>query len=215
MSRIFASKKRYSCFLAGALVCASYIPLSHAGSDPVIGDIMMFAGSFCPRGYADANGSLLAISQNNALFSLFGTIYGGDGRSTFGLPDLRGRVPVGEGNGPGLSNRPIGQKSGQQSVNININQMPVHSHAAITTTTLQATNNSGTLSDPSNNILANDGSDDIYHPNEVSSGQMALGAITSTTTLSASGGNTSIQSEQAYTVIRYCVALVGTYPSRN
>ena len=80
-------------------------------SEPFVGEIRMFAGTFAPRGYALCDGQLLAISQNDALFSLFGTIYGGDGRTTFGLPDLRGRVPIHMGQGPGLSNRPIGQKS--------------------------------------------------------------------------------------------------------
>jgi microcystin-dependent protein len=83
--------------------------------DPFIAEIVMFGGNFAPRGWALCDGQLLAISQNTALFSLLGTTYGGDGRTTFGLPDLRGRVPVHAGNGPGLSPRPLGQKSGTET----------------------------------------------------------------------------------------------------
>lgn len=84
-------------------------------SEPFIGEIKMFAGNFAPRGYAFCDGTLLPIAQNTALFSLIGTIYGGDGRTTFALPDLRGRVPLHEGNGPGLTNRPLGQKAGTET----------------------------------------------------------------------------------------------------
>jgi microcystin-dependent protein len=84
-------------------------------SDPFIGEIKMFAGDFAPRGWAFCDGQLLAISQNDALFSLLGTIYGGDGRTTFGLPDLRGRVPIHEGNGPGLSTHPLGSRGGSET----------------------------------------------------------------------------------------------------
>ena len=82
--------------------------------DPFIGEIIMFGGNFAPRGWALCNGQLLAISSNPALFSILGTTYGGDGRTTFGLPDLRGRVPMSSGQGPGLTNRPLGQKSGDK-----------------------------------------------------------------------------------------------------
>lgn len=84
-------------------------------SDPFLGEIKMFGGNFAPRGYAFCDGQLLPISQYSALFSLLGTTYGGDGRTTFGLPDLRGRVPLHEGSGPGLTPRPLGQKSGTET----------------------------------------------------------------------------------------------------
>ena len=88
----------------------------------------MFAGNFAPRGYALCDGQLLAVSQNDALFSLFGTIYGGDGRTTFGLPDRRGRVPVRQGQGPALSNRRLGAKGGQENVTLAANNVPNHTH---------------------------------------------------------------------------------------
>jgi len=97
-------------------------------SDPFVGEIRMFAGNFAPRGWAFCDGQLLAVSSNDALFSLLGTIYGGDGRTTFGLPDLRGRLPIHSGNGPGLSNRRLGAKSGAETETVTVNQLPAHHH---------------------------------------------------------------------------------------
>ena len=88
----------------------------------------MFAGNFAPRGWAFCDGQLLQVSQNDALFSLFGTIYGGDGRTTFGLPDLRGRIPLHAGQGAGLSNRRLGSKGGEENVTLTVNQLASHSH---------------------------------------------------------------------------------------
>ena len=95
-------------------------------SEPFVGEIRMFAGNFAPRGWAFCDGQLLAVSQNDALFSLLGTIYGGDGRTTFGLPDLRGRIPIHMGHGPGLSERRLGAKGGEEKVTLTVNQLPSH-----------------------------------------------------------------------------------------
>jgi microcystin-dependent protein len=100
-------------------------------SKPFVGQIRMFAGNFAPRGNALCDGQLLAVSQNNALFSLLGTIYGGDGRTTFGLPDMRGRVPIHWGNGSGLSARSIGQRSGKENVTLTANELPQHNHGPV------------------------------------------------------------------------------------
>jgi microcystin-dependent protein len=97
-------------------------------SEPFVGEIRMFASNFAPHGWAFCDGQLLAISQNDVLFSLLGTIYGGDGRTTFGLPDLRGRIPIHAGNGPGLSSRQLGAKAGEETVTLTVNQIPNHSH---------------------------------------------------------------------------------------
>ena len=97
-------------------------------SEPFVGEIRMFAGNFAPRGWAFCDGQLLATSQNDALFSLLGTIYGGDGRTTFGLPDLRGRIPVHAGTGPGLSPRRLGAKAGAEKVTLTVNELPSHTH---------------------------------------------------------------------------------------
>ena len=100
-------------------------------SSPFIAEIIMFGGNFAPRSWAFCDGQLLPISQNTALFSLLGTIYGGDGRTTFALPDLRGRVPMHQGNGPGLTPRNLGSKGGEENVALNQQQMPSHTHAAV------------------------------------------------------------------------------------
>jgi microcystin-dependent protein len=96
-------------------------------SDPFVGEIRMFAGNFAPRGWAFCNGQLIPISQNTALFSLLGTTYGGDGRSTFALPDLRGRVPLHAGQGSGLSDYPLGSRGGSEQVVLTTAQLPAHS----------------------------------------------------------------------------------------
>ena len=93
-------------------------------SEPYVGQMIMFGGNFAIQGWALCNGQLLAINQNDALFSLLGTIYGGDGRTTFGLPDMRGRVPLHDGQAPGLTDRRIGQKIGSESVSVQPNEMP-------------------------------------------------------------------------------------------
>ena len=96
--------------------------------EPFVGEIRMFAGNFAPRGWAFCDGQLLSVSDNDALFSLLGTIYGGDGRTTFGLPDLRGRIPIHAGQGSGLSNRRLGSKGGAEQVTVTVNQTPTHTH---------------------------------------------------------------------------------------
>ena len=98
--------------------------------DPFIGSVCIFGGNFAPRSWAFCDGQLLAISSNTALFSILGTIYGGDGRTTFALPDLRGRMPVGPRNGPGLSDYRLGERGGQEEVVLNTTQIPSHSHIA-------------------------------------------------------------------------------------
>src|SRR5438105_10342167 len=97
-------------------------------SEPFLGQIMLFGGNFAPRGWAFCNGQIMSIAQNTALFSLLGTTYGGDGITTFALPDLRGRAPVGQGQGPGLSNITLGEASGTESITLTIANMPGHNH---------------------------------------------------------------------------------------
>src|SRR5687767_4659649 len=108
-------------------------------AEPFIAQITLFAGNFAPRGWAFCQGQILSIAQNTALFSLLGTTYGGDGQTTFALPDLRGRVPVGTGQGPGLSPYQAGQKSGVENTTLLSTQMPAHVHTANTTVTPAST----------------------------------------------------------------------------
>ncbi len=119
-----------------------------AGAFPFIGELMLFGGNFCPRGWTNADGQLLAISANSALFSLYGTTYGGDGRTTFGLPDLRGRAAIHTGQGPGLANYAQGQKGGTENLTVQTTNMPSHNH------NVQATNAIANKNGPGTDFLA-------------------------------------------------------------
>ncbi|GAB5378717.1 MAG: tail fiber protein [Aliiglaciecola sp.] len=209
------SRKWLLGLCASAVAVSLYTPKLYAGSDPHVGDVMMFGGNFCPRGWAEANGALLAISQFDALFSLYGTFYGGDGRTTFALPDLRGRAAMNRGSGPGLTPRQIGQKIGSQQFSVNGAQLGGHTHGATTTSTLHASSQAGEDSEPVGKVLADDGGDDIYN-NETPDRTLNSAAVSSSTTVGAEGGNSiSINSQQPHLGVRFCVALVGVYPSRN
>src|SRR6056297_3180065 len=118
-------------------------------SEPFVGEIRMFAGNFAPRGWAFCDGQLLAVSQNDALFSLLGTIYGGDGRTTFALPDMRGRFPLHPGNGPGLPSYRQGQRGGRPELTLNQTELPAHSHSA----TLKAGKVQATGKNPAGSVL--------------------------------------------------------------
>lgn len=171
-------------------------------SDPFVGEIRMFAGSFAPRGWAFCDGQLLAISQNDALFSLFGTVYGGDGRDTFGLPDCRGRVPIHQGQGPGLSDRRLGSKGGADAVTLTPAQLPSHNHP------LQVSTANGAEASPVGNVLAGSALLDLY-ADELPDTAMAAAA------LAAAGGGVAHDNDQPLLAIHFIVALVGVYPSRQ
>ena len=158
--------KRTLAALAAASTLSVATP-SYAGVEPYIGEIMMVGFNFCPRGWTDANGQLLQISSNTALFSLYGTIYGGDGRTTFKLPDLRGRVPMHTGTGPGLSPRQLGQGGGSETNNLVSNNLPAHSHPA--TGKVVATNLPGDTPTAAGNFHATDTAGTNYH--SLSAGQ--------------------------------------------
>jgi microcystin-dependent protein len=172
-------------------------------SEPFVGEIRMFAGNFAPRGWAFCDGQLLAVSQNDALFSLFGTIYGGDGRTTFGLPDLRGRIPVHAGHGPGLSERRLGAKYGAETVTLTVNQMPSHSHEP-----MQASTNPGVVNDAMGNLPANSPSVDLW----IEDNQLAVLASDS---VSRVGGSRSHTNLMPFLCVHFIVALFGIYPSRH
>lgn len=165
--------------------------------EPFIGQILMFGGNFAPRGWALCDGALLAISQNQALFSILGTTYGGDGRTTFQLPDLRGRVAMHPGNGPGLSSRSLGQIGGSETNVLNANQLPPHNHAV-------RGSEEGTQTDPNGNFVAGSGMPAFATTPDVTMG----------TTANAGGGQ-SINNIQPFQCVNYIIALVGTFPSRS
>jgi microcystin-dependent protein len=168
--------------------------------EPFIGQIMAFGGNFAPRGWALCNGQLMSIAQNSALFSILGTTYGGDGVTTFGLPDLRGRLPMGWGNGPGLTPRQIGETAGAESVTLTINNMPAHNH------TLACNNNAANVENPEGNVPANTqaGTWSKDGPNATMNAQ-AIGAA---------GGNQPVGIEPPFQCITWMIALEGVYPSR-
>jgi microcystin-dependent protein len=162
----------------------------------------MFAGNFAPRGWAFCDGQLLAVSQNDALFSLLGTIYGGDGRTTFGLPDLRGRIPIHAGHGPGLSERRLGAKGGEEKVTLTVNQMPSHGHP------LQGSSNLATVPNPQSNVVATSTTVDAYI-NEQPTQNLSSTAVTNI------GGSRSHTNLMPFLCINFIIALVGIYPSRH
>ena len=171
-------------------------------SNPFVGEIRMFAGNFAPRSWAFCDGQLLAVSQNDALFSLFGTIYGGDGRTTFGLPDLRGRVPLHMGQGPGLSNRSIGSKSGTEKVTLTTAELPAHTH------TWPGSSAGGQNSTPVGNAPATPTSN-IYQTNTGTTVAMKSDMLAST------GGSTQHDNMMPFLCIHFIVCLFGIYPSRQ
>jgi microcystin-dependent protein len=170
-------------------------------ADPFVGEIRLFAGSFAPRGWALCDGQLLSIPQYDALFSLFGTIYGGDGRTTFGLPSLRGRVPLHMGNGPGLTPRPIGQKSGEENVTLNVNQMPEHRHD------WNASDGTANSANPKDLVFA-EAQSQVY-ADDFSAAALKSDAATSY------GGGQQHTNVMPFQCINFIVSLTGVYPSRN
>lgn len=176
-----------------------------AAAEPFVGEIMMTGANFCPRGWANLDGQLLQVSQNNALFSLLGTTYGGDGRTTFALPDLRGRVPLHIGRGPGLTERRQGSKGGAENHKLNNSEMPQHQHK------LNASKGKANQQSPTGNLLANQSRKNrIYTP----SGADSLTPMHATA-IGSSGGNRPHNNIQPFLGIRFCMALQGVYPSRN
>lgn len=185
--------------------------------DPFLAQIVMFGGNFAPRGWAFCDGQLLPIAQYQALFSLLGTNYGGDGRTTFALPDLRGRVPIhkGDGDGPGLSNYRLGQKGGVETVTLNTMEIPSHNHTAVgkmqTGPDVDLTDNSA------GHLLAHqarNGNDalDIYTSGAGSQYMKEEGVAV---TVGNTGGNMPHENRQPFLTVNYIIALQGMFPSRS
>jgi microcystin-dependent protein len=175
-----------------------------AATEPFIGEMMMTGANFCPRGWAGADGQLLPINQYQALFSLLGTMYGGDGRTTFGLPDLRGRVPLHSGNGPGLSMRRQGEKGGEEQHGLALNEMPPHQHA------LNASSGKPSQDVATGNLMNAQGRKREFVP-------PGAGVLTPMhpTTVGPTGSGVPHNIMQPYLSVRFCIALQGIFPSRN
>ena len=176
-------------------------------SEPFLGMIIIVPYNFAPRGWAFCNGQILPIAQNTALFSLLGTTFGGNGQTTFALPDLRGRVPNSSGQGPGLSSYDLGQVGGSESTTLTVNQMPAHNHG------VQCAGGA-TAGKVANNLLANLTIDPppttaAVYSNGTASGLMSPAMITN------NGGNQPFGILQPYLTLNFCIALEGIFPSRN
>lgn len=175
-------------------------------SEPYIGEIQMFGFNFAPRGWANCDGQLLPIAQYSALFSLLGTTFGGDGRTTFALPDLRGRVAVHVGTGGGISPVSWGERFGQESSTLTVQNMPSHTHTA----TLRASGDAANTSNPDGNALAlaEAYSDQAFAPSplETRDGSVVNDAV---------GNNQTFSNSPPSLGIYHCIALTGIFPSRN
>jgi microcystin-dependent protein len=170
-------------------------------SDPYIGEIRMFGGSFAPAGWAFCNGATIPISENDALFTLIGTTYGGDGQETFKLPDLQGRIPIHQG---GVSNHVIGELGGVESVTLTTAQIPKHNHPVVATT------NQGNLPDPGNNLVARSATPNIFrYTSDQPDVQLAPQSV------SPVGGSQPHDNLAPYLCINYIISLFGIFPSQT
>lgn len=169
---------------------------------PYIGEIRMFAGNFPINGWAFCHGQLLPIADNDALFQLIGTTYGGDGQTTFALPDLRGRVPVHMGTGPGLSTRVLGQVGGQETVTLTTNQIPSHGHAPTAST------QRGTQTSPANGVWAGSATAALYS-------SATPGVAMNPAAVGVAGGSQPHENRIPFLAVNFIISLYGIFPSQN
>ncbi len=172
-------------------------------SEPFVAEIKMFSFDFPPRGWAQCNGQLLPINQNQALFSLIGTTYGGNGQTTFALPNLQGRTPIHWGSGPGLPTVSLGEVSGTETVTLLSSQIPQHNHP------ISASSANPSATSPNGSFLSTFATDNVYTPGASANGVM------SPSTVAGAGGNQPHNNLQPYLVVNFSIALVGIFPSRN
>lgn len=181
------------------VVSQSFMPVK-AGIEPFIGEIQLVGFNFCPRGFLKADGQVLSIAQNTALFSLLGTTYGGNGVSTFALPDLRGRVPLNWGQGPGLSNYEIGQAAGSENTALIVSNLPSHTHNY----SFVVKAGRGVQTSSNGAFLAESG---IFR-------DTGTNVSMASQTTAATGSATPFSNMQPYLGLTYCIATEGIYPSR-
>jgi microcystin-dependent protein len=170
-------------------------------TQPFIGEIRMFGGNFAPAGWALCQGQLMAIDENTALFQLLGTTYGGDGQSTFALPDLRGRIPLHQGTGGG-DTYTLGELGGVETVTLTVNQLPAHSHPM----TASASNG---INAPSNNVLGQPTTLDLYRPGDVPDTPLDPNSIT------PAGGSQPHDNIQPFLCVNFIISLFGIFPTQN
>lgn len=180
-------------------------------TEPFIGEIKIFGFNFAPVSYQLCSGQILSIASNTALFALIGTIYGGNGQTTFALPDLRGRMPIGQGQGPGLPSFTIGEMSGNVSTTLTTSNMPAHVHAATGINVRIPVATSGEDTAAANNYIGN-AVNDTFGPT-ASANSLAAPIVSGNTGIA--GGNTPFSIQNPYLVINYSIATSGIFPSRN
>lgn len=220
--------------LAAALPMMMASGNASAGPDPFMGEINYVGFNFAPRNWSKCDGGILSISSNTALFSLLGTSFGGNGTTTFGLPDMRGRVPVHQGQGPGLSTYVIGHQGGYEGVQLSLSTLPTHTHVATVenttvtgsaaTSSLMGSGTTVSAGGPSGNSLGTASGLNKYYATDAPTVAMHAGSVTTTISsldleVDISNANTgsgqSHENRMPYTVLNCVIALQGTYPSRN
>ena len=172
-------------------------------SEPFLAEIKIIGFNFAPRGWAFCDGQILPINQNQSLYSLLGTTYGGDGRTTFALPDLRGRAPIHVGRSNGGDHHQLGSKSGEETHTLSANEMPQHSHIA------HASNSQANLTAAEGNLLANSLSELYVDATAANLVNLRAGTVTNV------GGSQAHNNMQPYLALNFCIALQGLFPSRN
>jgi len=173
-------------------------------TDPFVAEIRIFAGNFAPKGWAQCNGQLLPLSQNTALFSLLGTFYGGDGKSTFALPNLEGSVPIHQGIGPGLSERFLGEAGGSESVTLLTSETPLHTHS------LQVSTVGPDDNDPApDRILTLAQGAGVYNPTLTPTAQLNFQSV------AINGSSFPHNNLQPYLVLTFIIAMQGVFPPRG
>jgi microcystin-dependent protein len=175
-------------------------PQQSTAAEGYLGEIMMMACTFPPRNWALCNGQLLSIAQNQGLFALLGTTYGGNGQTTFALPDLRGRVVMHQGQGPGLSLRSMGEKAGEQAHALVVTEIPAHSHVA------RVSSAAGTVVAPSNTVFPARNAGHVPQWGTTADAALGSGAMT------AVGGSQAHETMQPYLVLNYVICIAGVYP---
>ena len=175
-------------------------------ADPFVAEIRIFPFDFAPKGWAFCDGQVLPISQNTALFALLGTTYGGDGKSTFALPNLRGRAAMHPGQGPGLSPHQVGEAGGSETLALAASEIPTHSHA------LMAQSGAASTKTPTGNVLAHPARGMPYAPLAPTGGTVVAMAGQA---LATTGGETPHNNMMPYLTLRFCIALQGVFPPRT
>jgi microcystin-dependent protein len=212
--------KRHLAVIAMTAVLGSSPAFADCAATPYLGSICVTGASFCPRGYVEANGALLPISTNQALFSLLGCTYGGDCKTSFALPNLQSRWAVQTGQGPGLSPISQGQTGGSETTTLTVSNLAPHTHTAVTTVALTGrTTDEADSSTPANTILGDPsagqtGDRDIYSTQSPNT-SLSSDETTATTEVADTGANLPVALRNPYLGLRYCLATAGLYPPRN